>query len=120
MRVILSLIVLAGCTPATAPPDAPLRPAPANHRASVDAWLQTALKDPESVRDLEVSELRQGGEWTGYAFEGMVPRHYACVTFNAKNSFGGYSGLSTYALFFEGDEVVKASEGPDPIHDTNC
>ena len=58
---LLAAALLAGCAAAVAPNQqqaaaADYGPYPSNFRQIIDAWIKATLKDPYSVRDLQVGE----------------------------------------------------------------
>ena len=64
--------------------------------------MRGALKDPDSVRDASISPPAPG-------FVGLLNGGNAtvvCVRLNAKNSFGGYTGVKSTALIFRAGQVV--------------
>jgi len=66
---------------------------PANYEAIVKGYFETTLKDPSSAQYRSVSPARQMALFTRFG-----ERHYGyltCVTYNAKNSFGAYTGYHT-------------------------
>lgn len=100
-------IFLAACT--TTPTDPSLQtagPKPSNVGSSVRSHLNENLKDPYSLRELSFTEVKHGGMWTGVINQGMVPSWYSCVRYNAKNSYGGYTGRKDYVFFIRNDKVV--------------
>jgi hypothetical protein len=63
---------------------------PDNYRQLVAADLHKTLKDPRSIQDAEISPpLKNSSEGTS-----------VCVRLNAKNSYGGYTGIKSYTFFF--------------------
>lgn len=85
MKFIVLMLVgcLAGCAGAAKdvgpPPDV---------RAFVLANMARLFKDPDSIRDLAVGSAWREEPW-GWR---------ACVQGNARNSYGGYTGLQIYTL----------------------
>jgi hypothetical protein len=69
---------------------------PKNYRAEILAGLRVALKDPGSVRDAAISQPAL--KWMGAG-----NRYVVCIRMNAKNSYGGYTGLTeTIGIFLNG------------------
>lgn len=77
---------------------------PENYRALVTSYLQDTLKDPESARveyltvpqkDYRIVQHRQ--PVYGYAL---------CLTVNAKNSFGGYTGKQLALVHIRNGSIV--------------
>jgi len=61
--------------------------------------FEILLKDADSVKDLRIGELEV---ISCMVKSGMMGERWAVpVTFNAKNSYGGYTGLSTKYLYFK-------------------
>lgn len=83
-------------------------PKPSDARALVMSYLNSSLKDPDSLKDFSITEPRKG-RFYGGMFNGFrkEPAWYVCYTYNAKNSYGGYVGTKRYVQFFEGD-VAKS------------
>jgi hypothetical protein len=87
-------------------------PYPANYDALINQWLQANLKDPYSVRDLVTSEPVQGKYWGGLLVTGgNVAAYRSCVQYNAKNSFGAYIGLRTYAFWMKNGRIINTVAG---------
>lgn len=77
-------------------PDSEANIEPKNYRLEILKALRSAIKDPTSVRDASIS--MPALKWMG-----VGERYVVCVRFNAKNSFGGYTGLKeTMAIFLRG------------------
>jgi hypothetical protein len=76
---------------------------PANYKQIIADTLRRTLKDPYSVRSAEISQpsIRFAGILNGG--EGVV----VCVRYNAKNSFGAYTGLRTTGFVFNA-RVIQA------------
>lgn len=66
---------------------------PRNWKAEMLQQLQQLILDPTSIRDATVSP-------PALRFMGVAHRYVACLRFNAKNSYGGYTGINTYAAVF--------------------
>lgn len=86
MRQILILaafLVLSACaTPEATPGPAPdLKPALLAHRAEL-------FKDPDSIRDAAI----------GHESRFLNMAWQVCIRLNAKNSFGGYTGLQEHVI----------------------
>jgi hypothetical protein len=77
-------------------------PEPTNLEVRVQRHLKEVLKDPYSVRDLEISPPVRASMWTGVVNYGEVQTWSTCVRYNAKNSYGGYVGLRSYRYHFHG------------------
>jgi hypothetical protein len=81
-------------------------PYPDNYREIARGWLRSALVDPHSVQDLTISEPHLGTMWLGLLNGGRAPGWATCVTFNAKNRLGGYTGLQTQVLWIVNEQLV--------------
>jgi hypothetical protein len=99
----LALITMA-CATGPANPG----PYPTNYAELVNRWMQTTVYDPYSVRDLHIAEPLQGTYSAGLAFGGRIPAWAVCVTYNAKNLYGGYVGLQTTVLWLSGGHRQRA------------
>ena len=64
-------------------------------RAAIEAAIRVRLKDPESARFGEFK--------AGRAPEGIT----VCGQVNAKNSLGGYTGMSTFFGSLRGDAFIE-------------
>lgn len=82
---------------------------PSDARAIVLANMGMNLKDPYSVQGFVITPPRPGGVWTGLVGQGLVPAWYSCVMYNAKNSFGAYTGMKPFVYFIRHDRVVAVS-----------
>ena len=96
----LAAALLSAC--AGSPPPASPQPAPesADVEQRVKRHLDEALKDPYSVRDLEISPVVRGSVWTGLVNYGEAASWSSCVRYNAKNSYGAYVGRRSYRYHF--------------------
>jgi hypothetical protein len=114
---IFAACVLMGC--ATPPTREELQmadygPAPADYQATIKTFMERVLKDPESARyDFRKTPVQ--------GFSGN-PREYGwvtCVGINAKNSFGGYTGVQQYFFLIRYDSIVRtiAGDGANGIMD---
>lgn len=116
MALALAAGLLAGCagTPPNAPESAtharaaePAAPTPADYRKATAGALRATLKDPGSVRSPQISP--PGPTLLGAARGG--PTATVCVRMNAKNSFGGYTGIQDTAVVFQHGAVVDIFGG---------
>ncbi|MBN8637948.1 MAG: hypothetical protein J0M07_21695 [Anaerolineae bacterium] len=79
-------------------------PDPAIAREQVVAYFQQHLKDPDSMKALLIAHpvrdcyfrglVNGGGHFCG---------HRICVSVNAKNSYGAYTGAEVYVFWFWGN-----------------
>lgn len=77
-----------------------------------EAMLKATLKDPYSAV-IEVGEPEKGSCQVG-----VYGRHHGWrvpISYNAKNSFGAYTGLKRQYWWFNGGEFTKLSETPDGL-----
>jgi hypothetical protein len=105
-RVVAAVIASAIAACATTQPTNSPGPYPENYEALVNDWLRTSLYDPYSVRDLSITEPRQGRAWRGLLVGGPFNAWATCVTYNAKNRMGGYVGLSTTVVWIVNGAIV--------------
>ena len=98
---IISAALLAGCATAErAPPPLTLGDA----KAIVVSSRAVYWKDPESIRDAAIGQP--------YSCIGSLvhvatpPSACVCVMANAKNSFGGYTGLKPNVVLIAGGSVI--------------
>lgn len=67
-------------------------------------------KDPESVRDAQI-----GNPYTctgGLSHLGMMPNVCVCVSANARNGFGGYTGIRRTEILLNGRTLVDMITPP--------
>lgn len=100
MRFALSvaaLVVMVGCVPPQPPKETYYDwPAPADPEATVKQWMAENLKDPDSVK---------GYQWLGIQ-QDRTGKWVAKASWNAKNSYGGYTGMDTHFLCFTGNRIT--------------
>lgn len=85
-------------------------PTRAQAESTIRAHLQRALRDPSSMKDFAVvsgPDLLLG---TNAALN-YEKAWLVCVEYNAKNAYGGYTGIKPegYPLRFSGDDLVIIS-----------
>jgi len=97
MSAALAAALLTACAGSPPPPASP-QPEPelAAVEKRVKRYLDESLKDPYSVRDLEISPVMRGSVWTGLVNYGEAASWSSCVRYNAKNSYGAYVGRRSY------------------------
>jgi hypothetical protein len=79
---------------------------PGNYRQIIAQKIRENVKDPYSIRSAEISQPVPDG-WN---FHGStVP--FVCARFNAKNSFGGYTGVESWAFIFENGQMTETIVG---------
>lgn len=84
---------------------------PENYEATIKAYLENTLKDPESVRYHEFGEpvkgyfkqFREGFFLDSYD---VTPGYVVTFVINAKNGYGGYVGKTTYRALFRGEDML--------------
>jgi hypothetical protein len=109
MRKIVAAMVatsLAGCATPN-PAELKLRndsgpePAAAEVDARVRSYLARSLKDPDSLKQFKLLRTYRSVWSRGWARGGDAEAGWvACYEYNAKNSYGAYTGLKTEGLIF--------------------
>jgi hypothetical protein len=74
---------------------------PANYKAAALVAVKHRLKDPDSVRTLRLSPV--------CPFDLPNGTTSVIVEVNAKNSFGGYTGLEAMSVYFKDGKIVDTS-----------
>ncbi|MCA0033544.1 hypothetical protein [Mesorhizobium sp. B263B2A] len=90
LTIVAAALALAGCTTSAEQIDKQIagqQPPSAALRQKIVEAARTELKDPYSVRDATISSYIPA--------PGKPNTGFVCVRYNAKNGFGGYTGLST-------------------------
>lgn len=75
-------------------------PSPKNYAAEVVSLLKSELKDPDSVQIKSITKPRRG--YASYGFGTKEYGWHVDVTYNAKNSYGGYTGYETRQYIYNG------------------
>jgi hypothetical protein len=109
---LMAALALAGC--ASGPSAEEVRHAdygvfPSAYRDAVKAYYGRVLKDPDSVTYRSFGD--PGTFWYSDRFNKPRYGYLTCVTYNAKNSYGGYVGYKTDGVFFRDGEIVDVFEG---------
>ncbi|AHJ10729.1 hypothetical protein P106B_46 [Rhizobium phage vB_RglS_P106B] len=105
LLVTAALVAVTACQ--SVPPPKPGKVSiPGNYRLVAAYAVRNTLKDPYSVRDAVIS---QPLTLSGLLIGGRKPG--VCVMLNAKNSFGGYTGVQGFTIPFEGAAPVGVYEG---------
>lgn len=78
---------------------------PTDSEGLIKAWAETTLKDPESARYVHFSKPRK--EWA-VAQKQPIYGWSVCVTINAKNGFGGYTGAQVWWFFIQDGKIVRS------------
>ena len=82
---------------------------PSNYEIIVKSYMEASLKDPFSTQYKLISFPEK--YWIGGGLERPgVYGYRACVTYNAKNSFGAYVGYKTVLMLIKNNSVVKTIE----------
>jgi hypothetical protein len=91
MRVVIATALALACsgcvTAGGGPSSAASTEIPADYREQIAQQKSTLFKDPGSVRDAKIAHP-----------EPSMMGWQACIKANAKNSFGGYTGLNMYVV----------------------
>lgn len=99
--VLAAAILAAGCVPTR---DAnQIGPYPERYKEAIRADIRDRFFDPHSLRDVEISQPREGHI---HSQQGWV----VCVRANGKNRFGGYTGRKNTAFLLNNGRVVTASD----------
>lgn len=75
-------------------------PSPKNYAAEVVSLLKSELKNPDSVQIKSITKPRRG--YASYGFGTKEYGWHVDVTYNAKNSYGGYTGYETRQYIYNG------------------
>ncbi len=111
---LAGLVLLSAC--ATQPQEPPNPgPFPENYEQIVKAWLQDTLKDPYSLRELEITEPQTARVWVGLLNGGYLDGYRTCVSYNAKNGFGAYVGLKRYTVVLKDGAIASTPVGGQTI-----
>ncbi|WP_137165392.1 hypothetical protein [Salinimonas lutimaris] len=81
---------------------------PSSHESVVKNYYMMTLKDPASAQYQRVSNPQK--TWLGNRIDGVTYGYLVCVTLNAKNSFGAYTGYQTDGLLIRNGKVAKYIE----------
>lgn len=112
MRALITVafcILLTGCEPLTVKTvgsSGDYGEYPTNYADIAHDWIRLNFRDPESVKDLEISQPVKYVWIDAMAFKKtycyMVP--FRC---NAKNGYGGYTGLHDNVLYVRNGVVLQ-------------
>ena len=80
---------------------------PSDYKELVLRWLLPQLKDPQSVEVALITLPKPSKYWAGIIFGGTLSGYEVCITYNAKNSFGGYVGFKTLSVFIRNGKVYE-------------
>lgn len=95
----LAALSLTGCVSSTPAMRSSARPATTAERTEITNSVRVALKDPYSIREAALTSVFTFPNGS----EGI------CVRGNAKNSFGGYAGVTTALLYLRNGRVVMSN-----------
>ena len=87
---------------------------PTQYKQLIERHMTRILKDPESAQFRNYSIPKK--DWlsdypSGFSLD--YPIYFGwlvCVDINAKNSYGGYTGVKPYYFIFKGNKIVYAKE----------
>lgn len=79
---------------------------PDNYEQLIKSHLDHNLKDPDSLKRLNIGPPVEGHYWAGLVNGGNFYGYRSCVSYNAKNSFGGYVGQKTYVYWIKHGRVT--------------
>lgn len=110
LRIVLTVLLLAGC--ASQPTPDQIAQMNAGSQPGVDfpdriaAAVRVGLKDPDSLKDLEVSPPVKCN-WPDTAFSGPQIGYCSTIAYNAKNSYGGYTGRRAYNILYRDGVILR-------------
>lgn len=112
---LMLLCVLPACGPAVGPAteatDDPGR-FPTEYKSLAKNALRESLKDPDSMKDFAVGTPRPIKAFNGLLFGGGYTSFYRiCMAANAKNGFGGYTGIEAFHIDYKNGQVGPVSKG---------
>ncbi len=121
--LVADFAFLAGCTTPEqkAAVYAGQEPPTADERAMVLRTLKAELHDPYSVRDARISDML----FPSRTLSGTKTSRSVCVSFNAKNRYGAYTGVSKMYLRYSAenhwlgpviDDVSQSICGDSRLH----
>jgi hypothetical protein len=96
---------------------------PSGYELWVRSHLTSVLKDPDSFKQFVMTNLYKGSLWRRAIGGGTLPVWVTCVTYNAKNSYGGYTGAKTIAYAFDRTGmfwVLDTADLRQGFHYTHC
>lgn len=102
------LVSLAGCMEVQPVATSEVNVAPpSNARAAALGYARQSFFDPYSVRDASISQPLQ----VRYGLMGQQMVWAVCISANARNRMGGYTGIQETVVAFAGDNVDTARSG---------
>lgn len=100
------------------PPKPPMPPGfdnpgspPANALPKIIDKLRTELKDPYSIREVRVCAPSASEAFYSYGRSAWQRATWSSmISLNAKNSYGGYTGVKVFNVTFEQGQVLRINE----------
>jgi hypothetical protein len=96
---------------------------PKNYRKIIESYMEKVLKDPDSAKYFWDDALGPKSG-TGFDVGSASCQGYGwavCVSINAKNSYGGYTGPKSAFFLIRDDAVVyHENNGPGHFSSFNC
>jgi len=83
---------------------------PANYETLIKIHLSQTLKDPDSVRYGAFSLPRQEHVIENFMAQQAIYGYSVCVSVNAKNSYGGYTGSHVFWYFIRNGEILRSRD----------
>ena len=87
---------------------------PSRYEEKIKEYLKYSLKDFDTMKGFQITSTPKIGVLNYGAFrkgpEGKIfgnKQYFACASFNAKNSYGGYVGYKNNAFFFDNGEITQ-------------
>ena len=131
-RLVCVVVLLASCvtpgspeSPGSPPVESGWRPPtegvdygpfPENYEEIGHTALLAVLKDPESARWGRTSVPRREHAIVNQFRHEAAYGYSFCVEVNAKNGFGGYTGMQTYWILVRNGELVRMLPAPGQIY----
>lgn len=103
LKSLLMLLFLVGCA-SKMPTATDYGTYPQQYKEITRDYLLSRLKDPESARFEYFTEPKK--QWVSAGGSAFHLGYAVCVTYNAKNSYGGYVGSQTEAFLIRDDRVL--------------
>src|SRR5258708_4474940 len=111
LTLTVIVLILGGCAPVVGAHLANTDPGPypSNYKQLIAGYLLATLKDPSSAQILSSSEPKPAQTYAGVQRGGNVAVWKSCITYNAKNSFGAYTGMHSYTFSFRDGQLFTDS-----------
>lgn len=110
--IALALLSITACQPMQQADNGDPGPFPENYKELIQAHLRTALKDPDSVKDVNIPAPYPAQAQRGLIWGGGYDHFYTtCITLNAKNSYGGYNGVTPYKANIKDGKIIGFFKG---------